>query len=66
MVEGDPGHRLCVIMVRELREQLVTEMVRVAAEYEVSVTLCDGVYAAVAELAGSARAGALVIGHLRE
>lgn len=66
MVEGDPGHRLCVIMVRELREQLVTEMVRVAAEYEVSVTLCDGVYAAVAELAGSARAGALVIGQLRE
>lgn len=66
MVEGDPGRRQCVIVVRELRQQLVTEMVRVAAEYEVGVTFCDDVYAAVAELAGSDDVQALVIGRLQE
>jgi hypothetical protein len=66
MVEGDPGRRSCVIVVRALRRQLVTEVTRLAAEYEVDVTLCDDVYAAVAELAGAASPCALVIGQLRE
>ena len=66
MVEGDPGRRLCVIVLRALRRQLVAEVTRLAAEYEVDVTLCDDVYAAVAELARSAGSGALVIGQLCE
>ena len=66
MVEGDPGRRLCVIVVRGLRRQLVTELTSLAAEYEVDVALCDDVYATVAELARSASRGALVIGQLRE
>jgi hypothetical protein len=66
MVEGDPGRRLCVIVVQGLRRQLVTEVTRLAAEYEVDVTLSDDVYAAVAELARSASPCALVIGPLRE
>lgn len=66
MVEGDPGHRLCVIVVRELREHVVAEVKRIAGEFEVDVTLCDDVYGAVAELARATRSGALVVGQLRE
>jgi hypothetical protein len=66
MVEGDPGHRLCVIVVRELREQVVAEVTRVAADYEVDVTLCDDVYGAVVVLARSTGSCALTVGRLRE
>jgi hypothetical protein len=64
MVEGDFGRRL--IAVGSARDGLVTETLRLAAEYEVSGARCDDIYAAVAELAGGRRGCVLVVGSLRE
>jgi hypothetical protein len=48
------------------RSRLVTEILRLAAEYEVEGARCDDIYSAVADLAAGPRCCALVVGPLRD
>jgi len=64
MVEGDLGRRL--IAVGGLQDRWVTEVLRMAAEYEVAAVCSDDIYTAVAELAGDRCRCVLVVGPLRE
>ena len=64
MAEGESGRRLCLVVGDKSRDRLVTEVRRIAVDYQVSVTRCGSVYTAVAELARQPNRSVLVIGSL--
>ncbi len=66
MVEGDLARHPYVIVVGDARDDLVAQTLRLAGEYEVDVTRCDDIYAAVAELAAPGHGGVLLVGRFRE
>ncbi len=66
MVEGDSARHPCVIVVGDTRDDLATQTLRLASEYEVDVARCDDVYSAVAQWATRGRACVLLVGRFGE
>jgi len=66
MVEGDSARHLCMIVVGGARDDFVAQALRLAREYDVSVTRCDDVYSAVVDLAAPGRRDVLLVGPFRE
>jgi hypothetical protein len=66
MVEGDSARHPCVVVVGDTRDDLVAQTLRLTSEYEVDVTRCDDVYAAVAALAVRGEGSILLVGRFRD
>jgi hypothetical protein len=66
MVEGDSARHPCIVVVGDARDDFVAQILHLAREYEVDVTQCDDVYAAVVGLAANDARCVLVAGRFRE
>jgi hypothetical protein len=55
-----------IIVVGERHSRFVTEMVRLAGEYDLAVTQCDDIYSAATELARRPDRVLMVVGALRQ
>jgi hypothetical protein len=66
MVEGELKLDRCLMAVGDLDGPAAADLARLAGEYEIAVTACENIYAAVAELAGRPDRDTLIVGQLEE